>query len=221
MKRFSLYFLSLLVMMLSSALVSCSESNEEDTEFNDWQTRNEQYFDQKYNEVKALVDAGNTDWKILRKWSYEGNVATHSYDHVLVNVLNEGKGSGCPIYTDSVKVHYSGRLLPSTSYPDGYMFDKSWSGDEFNEATAIPATFSMGLVVKGFSTALMYMHIGDKWRVYIPHQLGYGSLTNPGAAYSTLVFDVELVAYYHANHSASKAPAKGGEAQKCGEWIYE
>ena len=67
MKRFSLYFLSLLVMMLSSALVSCSESNEEDTEFNDWQTRNEQYFDQKYNEVKALVDAGNTDWKILRK----------------------------------------------------------------------------------------------------------------------------------------------------------
>ena len=69
MKRFSLYFLSLLVMMLSSALVSCSESNEEDTEFNDWQTRNEQYFDQKYNEVKALVDAGNTDWKILRKWS--------------------------------------------------------------------------------------------------------------------------------------------------------
>ena len=62
MKRFSLYFLSLLVMMLSSALVSCSESNEEDTEFNDWQTRNEQYFDQKYNEVKALVDAGNTDW---------------------------------------------------------------------------------------------------------------------------------------------------------------
>ena len=66
MKRLSLYFLSLLVMMLSSALVSCSESNEEDTEFNDWQTRNEQYFDQKYNEVKALVDAGNTDWKILR-----------------------------------------------------------------------------------------------------------------------------------------------------------
>ena len=65
MKRFSIYFLSLLAMVLSSALVSCSESNEEDTEFSDWQTRNEQYFDQKYSEVKALVDAGNNDWKIL------------------------------------------------------------------------------------------------------------------------------------------------------------
>lgn len=221
MKKFSIYLLFAFVAVLTAGLSSCSETDNEVEEFPNWQATNEAFFDKKYAEVKSLVDGGNKEWKVLRTWNLEANVATHSYDHVLVNVLNEGKGSGCPIYTDSVKVHYSGRLLPSTSYPDGYMFDKSWSGDEFNEATAIPATFSMGLVVKGFSTALMYMHIGDKWRVYIPHQLGYGSLTNPGAAYSTLVFDVELVAYYHANHSASKASAKGGEAQKYGEWIYE
>ena len=140
MKRFSIYFLSLLAMVLSSALVSCSESNEEDTEFSDWQTRNEQYFDQKYSEVKALVDAGNTDWKILRKWSYEGNVATHSYDHILVNVLKEGNGAGCPLSTDTVDVHYSGRLIPSESYSDGYVFDQSWTG-KFDEATAKPSTF--------------------------------------------------------------------------------
>ena len=201
MKRFSLYFLSLLVMMLSSALVACSESNEEDTEFNDWQTRNEQYFDQKYNEVKALVDAGNTDWKILRKWSYEGNVATHSYDHVLVNVLKEGTGAGCPLYTDTVDVHYSGRLIPSESYSDGYLFDQSWTGD-FDEATAKPSTFAVGgNIVNGFSTVLQYMHIGDKWRVYIPYQLGYNDKASGSVpAYSTLIFDMELVHYRHANN---------------------
>lgn len=201
MKRFSIYILSLLAMVLSSALVSCSESNEEDTEFSDWQTRNEQYFDQKYSEVKALVDAGNTEWKILRKWSYEGNVATHSYDHILVNVLKEGNGAGCPLSTDTVDVHYSGRLIPSESYSDGYVFDQSWTG-EFNEETAKPSTFAVtGTVVDGFSTLLQYMHIGDKWRVYIPYQLAYGKKVQGSVpAYSTLIFDVELVHYRHANN---------------------
>ena len=27
-------------------------------------------------------------------------------------------------------------------------------------------------MVKGFSTALMRMHRGDHWRIYIPYQLG-------------------------------------------------
>jgi len=43
------------------------------------------------------------------------------------------------------------------------------------------------------------MHIGDRWKVYMPYQLAYGesgSSSIPG--YSTLVFDMTLVAYYRA-----------------------
>lgn len=98
-----------------------------------------------------------------------------------------------------------GRLLPSTSYADGLVFDKSYYGT-FNEATANPATFTInGGLVDGFATAMQNMHIGDKWRVYIPYQLGYGkkgAKTIP--AYSTLIFEIILVSYYRADADVPK-----------------
>lgn len=220
MKKFSLYILFAFMAALTAGLSSCSETSDDVEEYPNWQATNDQFFDQKYAEVKQLADGGSAEWKVIRSWSLEANVATHSYDHILVDVLQPGTGSGCPLYTDSVKVHYSGRLLPSASYPDGYEFDKSWTGT-FNEATAVPSTFAVSAVVRGFATALQSMHIGDKWRVYIPYQLGYGDSATPGAAYSTLIFDIELVGYYRANYSSAQAPAKDGSVQRRGEWIYE
>ena len=59
--------------------------------------------------------------------------------------------------------------------------------------------FRVSEVVQGFGTALMYMHIGDLWRVYVPANLGYGTT---GQTYipasSTLVYEIELKAYYRA-----------------------
>lgn len=222
MKKFSIYILFALMAALTTGLSSCSETNDEVEEFPNWKATNDEFFDKKYAEVKADTVGGNSEWKIIRAWNLEESVATNSYDHILVDVRQAGNGSGCPLYTDSVKVHYSGRLLPSATHPDGYMFDKSWSGDEFNDSTALPAKFAVSGLVKGFTTALMHMHIHDKWRVYIPYQLGYDSSTNPGAAYSTLIFDIELVAYYRANSTADKASAKKKDgARSRGEWIYE
>lgn len=38
------------------------------------------------------------------------------------------------------------------------------------------------------------MHPGDRWMIYIPYELGYGSRTSgPIPAYSTLIFEVELL----------------------------
>ncbi len=221
MKKFSIYILYVLVAVFAAGLSSCSETDNETEEYPDWKNANDQYFSKKYTEVKSLVDGGSTEWKILRSWSLTETTATHSYDHVLVNVMENGTGSGCPLYTDSVEVHYQGRLIPSVSYPDGYVFDKSWKGD-FNEATAVPSKFAVKGVVVGFSTALQYMHIGDKWRVYIPYQLGYGSLSTPGAAYSTLIFDVELVAYYRANSATTRQASESGNwGEPKGQWIYQ
>ena len=127
-------------------------------------------------------------------------IATMAVDHIVVHVLKEGTGSGCPLYTDSVRVNYSGRMLPSTSYPAGFVFDKSYYGD-FDPKTAHPVTLAMQgqrAVVDGFSTAL------DRWKIYIPHQLGYGADGSRNSTtqayivqpYSTLIFDVTLLAYY-------------------------
>lgn len=114
--------------VFAASLSSCKETDNEVEEFPNWQKTNEAYYDKKYAEVKQLVNGGAADWKVLRSWSLDDKLATHSYDYVLANVLNAGTGSGCPLYTDSVKVHYSGRLLPSTSYAEGYIFDQVVAG---------------------------------------------------------------------------------------------
>ena len=209
-----LYLLALLAPV--GLLSSCSESDNEEEEFPNWKKTNEQYFNNLYAMAKSSADMGDKSWKVIRQWSLEESTAKEPYDYIVVNVLENGTGSGCPLYTDSVKVHYEGRLLPSTSYPDGYVFDKSFTG-EFNPATALPAKFAVSGMIDGFTTALQYMHIGDHWKVYIPYQLGYGSSASGSIpAYSTLVFDVTLVSYYRAGVEVPDSKARPATG-----WIEE
>lgn len=96
-------------------------------------------------------------------------------------VINTGKGK-TPGATDKVTVHYVGKLI------DGTTFDSSVERNE-------PITFEVGGVIPGWTEALQLMHEGDKWMLYIPHELAYGER---GAGeqippYSTLVFEVELI----------------------------
>ena len=73
------------------------------------------------------------------------------------------------------------------------MFDESYKG-EFNPAFNKPANFYVDGLIVGWSTALMRMVEGDNWRIYIPYNLGYGAKDQSDIpAYSTLVFDVNLV----------------------------
>lgn len=214
------YIWQLLCLAVGVTLfTACSESDEEAGEFDNWQSRNDTYFANIYNTAKS----DTVTYKIIRQWSLLDGVDVNVYDHIVAEVLNEGTGSGCPLYTDSVRVHYEGRLMPSTSYPGGYVFDKSWTG-EYNLATNSPATFAVNSVVDGFATALMSMHIGDRWRVYIPYQLGYGtsdysssSTTIPGG--STLIFDITLVAYYRPGTTVSESSAKAYGASEISGWI--
>lgn len=221
MKKFHVFMLLAVAALLSFGMASCSEKSNDENEFPNWKETNDNYFENKYTEVKKLVNEGSTNWKVLRSWSLNEDVATHSYDYVLANVLTAGTGSGCPLYTDSVKVHYQGRLLPTVNYPQGKIFDQSWQGD-FNPDVAKPSTFAVNGVVNGFSTALQHMHIGDRWQVIIPYQLAYDSSDTPGAAYSTLIFDVTLVGYFRRSVSEMPAlnPAEANSKVK-GEWIYE
>ncbi len=46
----------------------------------------------------------------------------------------------------------------------------------------------------GWQIALVRMHEGDKWEVYIPAKWGYGSMKMDGIpAHSTLIFTIHLV----------------------------
>jgi FKBP-type peptidyl-prolyl cis-trans isomerase FklB len=97
-------------------------------------------------------------------------------------ILIDGSGDK-PNITDTVKVHYEGRLF------DGKVFDSSIARGE-------PVTFPVNGVIPGWTEALQMMSVGSKWQIFIPPNLGYGetgagNIIGPNNA---LVFDVELLA---------------------------
>lgn len=190
------HLLSAAFLLSLLALMACSEESEESHELDNWEARNWTYFIDKYDYASEIIESGDSSWKIIRNWSLEEEAATDSDDYIVVEVLEEGTGSGCPMYSDSAYVHYSGRLIPTDSYPDGYNFDSSYNGD-LNTDIALPDLFAVSALIDGFITALLNMHIGDYWRVYIPYNLGYGTVDSGTIpAYSTLIFDIYLCAYY-------------------------
>ena len=97
-------------------------------------------------------------------------------------VLTTGEGEN-PTAESTVRTHYHGTLI------NGDVFDSSYDRGE-------PAEFPVGGVIKGWTEALQMMPVGSKWRLYVPHDLAYGE-RGAGASiapYSTLIFDVELLA---------------------------
>lgn len=178
-------------------LCASCEEKEEAGEYDNWQVRNEAYVDS----IAQLARAGAGDWtmvKIFNRGDSLDLAAANQY-YVYVQKLEDGTGTRSPLYNDSVRVHYSGRLIPSDSYPLGYNFGKSYSGSVLNEATDVPTLMGVNQNVNGFATALMHMVEGDNWRVVIPWQQGYGSSANSTAsipAYSTLIFEMKLARVY-------------------------
>ncbi len=177
-------------------LVSCSEADEEEAEWANWKSRNDAYFESQYQKHSTQTATSF----ILPSWGQAASQELSAIAHtncVLVDVVASGAGTRSPYYTDSVKVVYNGRLMPSTSYPLGYEFDRSYLTN-YDPDVDVPATFAVnGVYVEGFATALQHMHRGDIWKVTIPYQLAYGSTAQTNIpAYSTLVFQMELVDFW-------------------------
>lgn len=98
---------------------------------------------------------------------------------LLYQVIKLGDGGPKPTATSDVEVRYRGELI------DGKVFDESKE----------PITLNLGSVIKGWTEGLQLMSVGDKYRFFIPYDLGYGEqgAGNDIKPYSTLVFEVELV----------------------------
>jgi FKBP-type peptidyl-prolyl cis-trans isomerase len=102
-------------------------------------------------------------------------------------ILNEGAGSQ-PKAGQKVTVHYTGWL--SNNGQPGAKFDSSVD-------RGMPFAFVVGIghVIKGWDEGLLLMRVGEKRRLIIPSNLGYGARGAGGVIppHATLIFDVELL----------------------------
>ena len=96
-------------------------------------------------------------------------------------VLKSNPSGKSPKATDTVRVHYRGTLV------NGEEFDSSYSRNQ-------PAEFPLNGVIPGWTEGVQLMKEGEKWELYIPANLGYGSRgqgkIQPN---STLIFEIELL----------------------------
>lgn len=189
--------LLLSVTVLTFLVLSSCEEKTGESEYNDWENRNKTFIDS-----IAKVASTNADgsWRIIKAYTLGDSTAIYTGQtnrFIYARILRDSKSVQKPLYGDSVRVHYYGRLIPSKTYPLGYNFDKSYIGDTLASKTDVPALLSVANTVVGFSTALQNMAVGDRWLVYIPHELGYGTVERTSIpAYSSLIFEMELAKIY-------------------------
>ena len=173
-------------------LISCEEDDDDDedtsAEYENWQQRNDEMLE---------LWAADPELQKYKNYALNESATAGNSDCIYVKVLESGTGESItPFLTDTVRIAYRGRLIPSKTYPEGFVFDQSYLHD-FRWATAYAAQGTSW--IPGIQTALLKMHVGDRWLIHVPYQLGYGSSTSNASipAFSNLVFDVALYDVWH------------------------
>lgn len=187
-------------------MASCSESDDSYNEYSDWQSRNDAYF------MSCMDSVGTNGWVKHKVFARKNGTTGEATDYILMKKLSgtAPDDAASPMLRDSVQVHYRGNLMPASTYVDevnrknGYQFDSSWFGD-YDLTRMVPARMAVVSTVEGFSTALQYMHLGDRYLVVIPYQQGYGTAAQGSIpACSVLRFDITLVGF---SRPGSKLPS--------------
>ena len=127
-------------------LSSCSEEASEEEEYANWQERNEQF-------LASLVNDSlkQTGWQRIKKYSLDQTTEGSISDYVYVKEITKGDGTEYPNFTDSVRVIYQGRLLPSKSYSKGYVFDGTVYVI-YSPKTAYTTRQKVSSMISGYST---------------------------------------------------------------------
>jgi len=191
MKRFSA-LLSILASVI--LLTACGETEKADDHAN-WKKRNTEYIAAlagNFADMDTANIAQGQKIKILSfKLDPQKEWGVNSY--VYAEVLKKGDGERSPYFSDSIRCNYRIRLIPSDNYPEGQVVDQSFKTATLDPSINIPTSFEVDDLIEGAISAVMYMHVGDFWKMYIPYQLGYGNNSRGEIpAYSALIFEVNL-----------------------------
>jgi len=132
--------------------------------------------------VLPLFLLANTLYAQNQNKKMESNEIIKRPSGLVIEILQKSNGKS-PVKNGKVTVHYTGKLTNDT------VFDSSVKRGQ-------PFSFKLGAgqVIQGWDEGISLLHVGEKARLTIPANLGYGD-RNMGTIppNSTLIFDVELL----------------------------
>lgn len=177
--------IALMIFCVSALFTSCKDDdNSDDAIVEAWKAENEQAFAAKANDPDFF------------KVSIQGA----GDDFIYAKRLKAGNEPAIPIYYNSrVTVYYRGWFINSK---EGEYFDKhEFEDGEPTKFAVSPASSNMNTrgygipsPITGWTIALQNMKVGEKWEVWIPQRLGYGSKEKEGIPiYSTLIFEIKVI----------------------------
>ena len=134
-------------------------------------------------DLKVVVELLDVKEKVVAKmWDVDSTLFQTTASGLKYAIISEGEGPAVEA-GKLITVHYSGFL------EDGTMFDSSVERDD-----PIQLVLGQGQVMPGWEEGLLLIKKGDKARLIIPPQLGYGDRSfDKIPANSTLIFDIEIV----------------------------
>ncbi len=131
----------------------------------------------------APTDTGTT----AQNQAMDQNTQNENASGLKITTLTEGTGQGAKA-GDIVSVNYTG------TFEDGTPFDSNVD-PKFGHVEPFTLQIGVTRVIEGWQQGLVGMKVGEKRKLFIPWQLGYGAAGNPPAIppKANLIFEVELL----------------------------
>ncbi|MDR1331323.1 MAG: FKBP-type peptidyl-prolyl cis-trans isomerase [Tannerella sp.] len=172
---------------------SCSDDENGENVLDVWKSANEQALNDiarnpEFTEIKSPGDNGSIYYRVIEK----------------------GSGTKTVYYTSQVKVYYKGWFVAGNSEL-GIEKDHVFDHRLFDDGAPVTFALSTGastydsytgynppIPIDGWTVALQHMVKGDKWEIWLPAQLAYGTSGQSGSSgtipgHSTLAFEIEVV----------------------------
>lgn len=210
--RKNIYPLTSVLILIGLLFSACSENIDDyNNEYANWQPRNEKAFRDTTNVAKHAIATAKKQygekwkqhcpWRFYRSYLITENSHASLEDSICVRIVEQSKKTEKPYYTDSVSINYMAQLIPTINYPNGKVCAHSGltilPEFIFGEETSAPQGMFVKMLIPGMTTALMHMHLGDRWVIHMPAKLAYGEQGNKAIpANSNLKYDVQLVGIY-------------------------
>jgi len=155
---------------------------------------------QSMDEMQAEADAKNAEAEgnemvLLNKYLADNNITTEATASGLIFISKKAGTGKQAVAGKTVKVNYEGMFLDGT-YFDTSVEEAAKANGIYNpERPYGPFDFQLGTgqVIKGWDEGIAMLKEGGKARLIIPSSIAYGAAPRPGAPFSTLIFDVELI----------------------------